>query len=191
MEFRNPNEVEQSAPAPKAAFPRNYFSAANDSYLGFRERISADEIVQATCDELSGVWYDDNGEKHQSQEFRFLNEVGVNRVRAILKSFVNKITHLTKFENENRVLLQVKSTIQAFIPELVLNLRPWAPKGKDKIPNWPLIVHMLEKQFLASALRGNAGFEALNVTQQHHILESIDTKKKEGLGGLFSKFRGE
>ena len=166
---------------------RNYFNSANDSYMGFRERIDGTEVIVEICNELRGVSFDEHGNLKEYPEYRMLNEKGIARVRALLKSIMNKVNHLTKYENNARVLMQIKSTVSGFLPELVLNLRDWAPEGELKVRNWPLILRMIENGVVASMLRGEGGFEAKNLTQQHSITELVDgrPRPKKGLFGMF------
>lgn len=154
---------------------RNYFTRSNESYQGFKERIDGLDVIDQVCDELRGVKKDSFGRLQSVPEWCMLNEMGVSRTRMVLKTSVNKITHLTKYENNSRVLTQVRTQIQAYIQELVCSLRKWAPDGKPKVPNWPLVVHLVENALLASMLRGEEGFEAKNLTQQHAIMEHVES----------------
>lgn len=163
---------------------QNYYNnLLVNQFAGFKERIDGREIVDDLCDELRGVvWV--NGKRVETSEYRMLNEIGIARVRGLLRSVVNKNTHLTKYENNSRVLLQISGAIEGFIVELVCNLRTWSPKGFAKVPNWRLVVQMVEQSMLASMLRGESGFEA-NLTgkqQQHNVNEVIDRTPQQESG---------
>jgi len=151
-----------------------------------RYRLDGTERISEVIDTLrGGVKSIDNNTKKYSEEYRMMNELGVQRVRMALETGVNKINHLTKYQDEDRIFRQIKSVMKDFVKELTLNMKVWSPEstfldgrlkndGFHKVRNKRLIVQQVENALLQSMLRGNEGFEAditgknFNVSEVRH-----------------------
>lgn len=153
--------------------PMDFYNAPLQSQIdSVKYRLEGVERIDSVVDTLrGGVQSMNNGVKSYSEENRLMNELGIQRVRMILESGVNKINHLTKYSDEDRIFRQIKAVMKDFVFELVLNTKSWAPKARtesgllinptmDKVRNKRLIVQLVENALLQSMLRGDKGFEA-------------------------------
>lgn len=193
---------------------RNYFQNANEAVSGLKYRLDGRDVIKDVCDKLRGGFTTDNqtGERKYNESFRLMNEIGISRAEFFLTTGVNKITHLTKYKNEDRIMLQMKALAKAWIVELAANMKNWAPESEwvevemdvprpdgqlvrmkrpvlwsppgCKVRNKTLVVRLIENALFTSMQRGDAGFEALNTTQSMQVSENIirDERRKPGKG---------
>lgn len=106
---------------------RNYFQASLENVDGLKYRLDGNDIIKSFVNSLRGISVDARGNKVYNPADRMMNERGVNRIALLLQT-VNKSTHLTKYENEERVLLQVKEIARSFRKELTKSMKIWAPE---------------------------------------------------------------
>lgn len=167
-----------------SSLPRNYYPSAHESVSGLKFRLDGRDVIRDVTDTLrGGVKKRAGNATEYFEERRLLNDLGVERVRLIVQSGVNKVAHLTKYENEERILQQVKSIMKAFIYELTSHAKDWAPKGKLKVLNKRLVVQMVENAIYQSMLRGSEGFEAGLTAKSWVAQEVIDHRQQGGSGG--------
>lgn len=149
-------------------------------------RLDGNERIESVIDTLRGGVLDiKNNKKVYREEFRMMNELGIQRVRMVIESGVNKINHLTNYHDEDRIFRQIKAIMKDFVKELVLNMKMWSPEATfkngqlindsfSKVRNKRIIVQQVENAILQSMLRGNEGFEAditgknFNVSEVRH-----------------------
>lgn len=157
-------------------------------------RLDAEDIVQAAVDTFrGGVKEIVNGKKVYFDEQRLMNDLGIARAKMIMESGVNKVNHLTKYKDEERVFRQVRAIINAWIYEVTLCMKKWAPNAYfeghqlinptfDKIRNKHLVIAVIENALLQSMLRGTGGFEAELTGKQMMVSEHKDytTQRREG-----------
>lgn len=168
----------------------NYY-AQKQQEAGLKYRLDGDDIISAAADELRGATFDKEGKKIIIPENRLLNELGVQRACFFLRGAVNKVNHLTKYENVERVNEQMRSTMIAFIKELTLNIYNWRPEGKRKITDRRLILHVLETKAYQSYLRGTEGFEAQITGKNWGVTEVYDySPKSENAQDRIRRFFG-
>lgn len=171
--------------------PRNYFPTAMDSPGGFKYRLDGREVIREIVETLKGGVKFRKGQSIDYHEGRrLMNDLGIERVRLMVQTGVNKVNHLTKYSNENRIFSQMKAIMRAFIYELVLNAKKWAPPDQYKVRNMRLIIQMVENAIYQSMLRGTEGFEAQLTAKSWGVQEVMDHRipQKSG-GGIFSLFR--
>lgn len=135
-------------------------------------RLEGEDRLTSVVDTLrGGVREIKNNVKTYNDDQRLMNELGIQRVRMTLEAGVNKINHLTKYKDQDRIFQQIKSIMRDFIMELGLDMKKWAPNAKieqgvlvnplmDKVRNKRLVVQLVENALLQSMLRADAGFEA-------------------------------
>lgn len=185
--------------------PINYYQHMSAQPDGLRFRLDAADVITRVEDELrGGVQYERNGVKTYYEERRMMNDTGISRVSALLHSIVNKVGHLTKYANEERVLRQVKAIVKSFIVDLTLNLKKWAPQARiandgslfnpsmDKVRNKRIVIQMIENAVHESMLRADGGFEASNLSKIWNVQEIDDRRSRERdrsgmFGGIFGR----
>lgn len=92
-------------------------------------RLEGGDVVERVVDQLRGGFViDDTGKKKYHYNYRLMNDLGISKTEMFLHGFVNKNTHLTKYKNEERVLMQMRSGASAYNFELTLNMKKWGPK---------------------------------------------------------------
>lgn len=98
-------------------------------------RLEGADTVERVTDLLRGgvIDEDDDGNKTFDEKNRLMNELGVSKTEMFLHGFVNKNTHLTKYKNEERVLIQMRSGASAYNFELTLNMKRWGPEFIGKL----------------------------------------------------------
>jgi len=149
---------------------------------GMRYRLEGDDVISAVVSSLRGGLVEDSktGKVRFNRHYRLMNEEGVARVELFLRSGVNKINHLTKYKNEERVMRQMRSLCKSFLIELVENLKRWAPSARtdngvlinptyDKVRNKHLVLQLVENALFQSMQRGQEGFEA-ELTGKHFVV---------------------
>ena len=72
--------------------------------------------------------------------------------------------------------------MKAFIYEIVLNAKRWAPDGHRKVRNMRLVIQMVENAIYQSLLRGTDGFEASLTAKSHTVSELVDNRNQGGGG---------
>lgn len=184
---------------------RNYYQGVMNYIDGLRYRLSGDDVIEQVVDTLRGGVKTIKGNvKEYHEENRLLNEIGVARAKMLLQGGVNKINHLTKYANENRILQQMKAIMHAWIFELVLNMKRWAPeaeidergvlisKENYKVRNPRLVIQVIENAIYQSMLRGTEGFEAELLSKSMFVQETVnrDDGRQRGGGGPFSRLFG-
>lgn len=108
---------------------RDYFQQGPQDPAGLLYRLDGRDVIDAVRDALmGGSRYDqEKGEWVYNEENRLMNDEGITRVDFFLRGAVTKITHLTKFESINRILIQMRELGKAFLIELTLNMKRWGP----------------------------------------------------------------
>lgn len=149
---------------------KNYYAGMNDfNSDNLKYRLDAKDAIRELCDQLRGVQRDRAGRVVSEEEgFRLMNDEGIYRVNVFLQAGCGKITHLTKYENEDRILRQMRYLSTAWLFSIVLNRKRWAVKDKD------MIVQAGEKLMFESMLRAKEGFENNNISQTYIVNENID-----------------
>ena len=151
-------------------------------------RLDAGNLIEQSIDTFKGgIKEKVNGKKIYYEKQRLMNDLGISRARMILEAGVNKINHLTKYKDEERVFKQLKGMVRAWVYEVTLNMKKWSPNatfdgvtGKlinpynDKIRNKHLVITVVENALLQSMLRGTAGFEAELTGKQMVVTENKD-----------------
>lgn len=185
--------------------PLDYYQGANHDPSGIRYRLEGEDVISQAVDTLKGgvIGTNDLGDKVYNDKQRCMNDVGILRARMVLQSGVNKVNHLTKYFNEDRIHGQIKSIVKAWIFEVTLNMKSWAPEafikeGKlvnsshSKVRNKRLIIQTIEQALYQSMLRGTAGFEANLTAKSYNVQEINDNRPKPrmgGFGGVFGRQR--
>lgn len=181
-------------PETSEEYPVNYYQGGVVDEGSLRFRVDADDVITKIADELrGGLKTERKGVKTYHEERRMMNEEGVSRVVALFNGIVNKVGHLTKYQNEERVVRQLKSVIKSFIFELILNLKRWAPSGSYKVRNKRVIIQMVENAVHASMLRADGGFEANNLSKIWNVNQIEDYRQQSAPragGGWFGKVFG-
>lgn len=114
---------------------RNYFQPGGMyGPGGLKYRLGAKDVIQDIIDQLRGFRRNTDGVKLEDQECRLMNEVGIHAVLSFLSGVVTKVGHLTRYENEDRIMKQLRTMIGEFLTELTLNLKRWGPLVKVDIP---------------------------------------------------------
>jgi hypothetical protein len=173
------------------AYPEavNYYPEAQRE-AGLKYRLDGDDVVLATADELRGLTIDENGTRVESTGARLLSEEGVQRAIFFLRGAVNKINHLTKYGNEERINDQMRAQVGGFLRELTKNMKRWAPPGEAKVRNPRLVLRALETKMYQSFLRGNMGFEAELTGKNWSAQEIFDNRRKDTIRGRVSEWFG-
>lgn len=105
----------------------DYFQQEGIDPRGIRYRLDATEVIEDVVDRLRGGFEVVGGRKVYKENQRLMNEEGIACVDFFLRGAVNKIAHLTKFSSEARVMIQIRELAAAFLQELVLCRKKWAP----------------------------------------------------------------
>lgn len=183
--------------------PLNYYQVNNESD-SLRYRLDAADLIEQSIDTFKGgVKSINKGVKEYYDSQRLMNDLGIARARMVIESGVNKINHLTKYKDEERVFRQVKSLVRAWIYEVVRNMKTWAPSATlvnnklinpsgDKIRSKHLVIGVVENVLLQSMLRGTDGFEAQLTGKQMQVIESRDftSERREDSGSMRGWFGG-
>lgn len=166
-------------------FPRrNYFADTKDQSDSLKYRLSGEDIVKKLVEDLRGAIRDDYGRiVRYDEKFRLLNDLGANRISYILSSELNKITHLTKYANEDRVFRQCKELFKMVAFIITLNRKDWAVRDKDSIQQ------TVENTIFNAMLRGNEGFENNNVSKSWNVNENITQQQQQQGWSVFNMFR--
>lgn len=162
--------------------PRNYFRGSQQSDQGLKYRLDARDVIRDVCDTLSGISRDKYGRPIENESLRLMNEEGVYAARFFLQGSVNKIAHLTKYENEERIMRQMRAQAHEWIKNVALNKKRWDVKHKG------LVVQVVENAILQSMQRGNEGFEASLTGKGWQVSELVDTRPQQPQG-FFSFLR--
>jgi hypothetical protein len=113
--------------------PRNYYGGGQAQSEGFKYREEGKDVIKELCDMFrGGVSKDEKGKIVYNEEFRMMNDHGVHAISGLLRSITNKLTHLTRFENEERVHRQQKAEMLNLLIDFTLNMKLWAPKATMK-----------------------------------------------------------
>lgn len=189
--------------------PVNYYRNQLDYATGLKYRLDGDDVIERAIDTLrGGVRAKHQGKKLYFDEYRLMNEVGIQRARMVLESGVNKINHLTKYTDNDMISRQIKSLIKGWLFEVTLNAKRWSPqayfddKGMlfnpnfSKVRNKRLIILTVENALFQSMLRGTDGFEASLTSKQFSVQEIQDNRQTRSrgrgfFGGLFSRNNDE
>lgn len=185
----------------------NYYRNQLDYATGLKYRLDGEDVLERAIDTLrGGVRQTVNGKKHYFDEYRLMNEVGIQRARMVLEAGVNKINHLTKYTDKEMIFRQIRSLTKAWLFEVTLNCKRWSPEAKinngrlvnpnfSKIRNKRLVIQTIENALLQSMLRGTDGFEASLTSKQFSVQEIQDNRSSSGkrgfFGGLFTRNSGE
>ena len=183
----------------------NYYRSQLDYANGLKYRLDGEDVIVRAVDTLrGGIKNTVNGRKLYYDEYKLMNEVGIQRARMVLEAGVNKINHLTKYTDKDMIFKQIRALVRAWLFEVTLNCKRWAPeshvvKGRlinpdfHKIKNKRLVIQTVENALLQSMLRGTDGFEASLTSKQFNVQEIQDNRQGGGggkrgfFGGLFSR----
>lgn len=162
---------------------KNYFTSSTDTFSGFKYREDGKEVIEPIIQRLrGGIEKDKYGKVIYNDAYRLMNEQGISRIVFFLSGIVNKNTHLTKFNNEVAILIQMK----AYSKELCITLgekrREWEVKDVDFVQT------TIENTIFTSLLRGTAGFEAELSAKSHHVMENIN-QNPSGQPGVMGAIR--
>lgn len=167
----------------------NYYRSSMNSVGGLKYRLDGEDVITRAIDTLrGGVRASKGGRKEYFSEFRCMNDLGIQRARMVIESGVNKINHLTKYTDKEMIFRQIRSVIRAWIFEVTLNAKMWAPEAKFvkgrlinddfcKVRNKRLIIQTIENALLQSMLRGTGGFEAELTSKQFSVHELTDNRE--------------
>lgn len=160
----------QAPPPQYGGQPKNYYAGFNDSQGdNLKYRLDAKDAIRELCEQLAGHERDRTGRlETKNERMRLLNDEGIFRVKVFLQSACGKITHLTKYENEDRVLRQMRHHASPWLFTLVLNRKNWDIRDKETI------LFAGEKLMFESMLRAKEGFENNNISQTYIVNENID-----------------
>lgn len=173
-----------------------YASSVMDRDDNLRYRLDARDSIEELCEYFRGILYDENqqpivpkteGQREEAAARRLMSDDGIFFIKTWLLEHCTKMTHLTKYTNEDRVLRQMKHHSRVLLKAIVLNRKRWKVKNKD------LILYGCEKLLFESMLRASEGFENNNISQTYIVQEQIsrDGRKPqpEQSGGWFSWLR--
>lgn len=124
----------ESATTPSEEESRNYFGPQGPDADALKYRLDGEDVIKRVVDTLRGGFFEGaDGRKVYREEYRLMNDEGISRVEMTIRSGVNKVIHLTKYKNEERILRQVKELARAFAHELVANIKRWGPIYTTKV----------------------------------------------------------
>lgn len=182
--------------------PVNYYKGAIDSVSGLRYRLDGDDFIEQAVDTLrGGVKSKVAGKKQYYDEFRCMNDLGIQRAKMVIQSGVNKVSHLTKYKDEERLFRQIRSIIKAWVFEVTLNMKSWAPEadfvdGKlinphyAKVRNKRLVIQTIENAVLQGMQRGVDAMEAQLTAKSWGVTEIMDNREQQRKQGVLSGFFG-
>lgn len=152
--------------------PRNYYAVGPQDTDTLRYRLGAHDDIDSFCDQLRGIQRDARGKetntKDEQDRYRVVNDEGIYQIRAFLRASCSKITHLTKYTNEDRVLRQMRELSKAWLFMIILHRKTWEIRDRD------IVLHPGEKLLFESMLRANDGFENNNISKAYNVNENID-----------------
>lgn len=178
----------------------NYYRDEADRTSGLKYRLDGEDVIERAVDTLrGGVKSKTDGHKKYFDEYKCMNELGIQRARMILEAGVNKINHLTKYSDKEMILRQIRSIIKAWVFEVTLNAKAWAPEARmldnklynpffHKVRNKRLIIQVVENSLLQSMLRGSQGFEAELTSKQFSVTEVNDNRQQPRSGQRFGSW---
>jgi len=175
----------------------NFYAQDPLSSDNMRYRLDGDDVIERAIDTIKGyVGKDKNGEKVYSPHMCLMNELGLQAVRMTIELGVNKINHLTKYKDEDRINRQLRAVFKAWQFELTKNMKMWAPetyfcqkthswvvKPGCKVRNSRLVTQKVENAILQATLRGDDGFEAQLTGKAYSVQEVHDRRGEEGREG--------
>jgi hypothetical protein len=158
-----------------------------------RYRLDGDDVIERAVDTIKGlVGVNEKNEKVYDPTMRLMNDLGIQAVRMTIELGVNKINHLTKYKDEDRINRQLRAVFGAWQFELTKNMKMWAPETKfnaqsgrwvmvegKKVRNPYLITQKIENAILQATLRGDAGFEAQLTGKAYSVQEVHDRRGEE------------
>lgn len=182
-------------------YEKNYFPDVEADPAGLRYRLEGDDVIKAVITNLRGGLIKTKDGYVYNEAYRHMNEEGIARVEFFLRGGVNKINHITKYKNEERVMRQMRALARAFTIELTENLKYWAPaarvvqeekvitlnngrqetvmvnrlvnSGIDKVRNKGFVQQVVENALLQSMQRGQEGFEAELTGKSWMVTEQV------------------
>ena len=106
----------------------NYWRGAEQDVSGIKFRLEGTDVIQQTINQIRGGLIRDETTKRMVYNTKecLMNETGVSAVKFYLHAGVNKVIHLTDY-NETRIMKQMKPLVNAFLEELTLNMKMWGP----------------------------------------------------------------
>lgn len=161
---------------------RNYMGSGQDSVDGLKYRLGGEDIIRSMVDMLKGAVRDNYGRVTSYDEnLRMMNDKGIYQVEFFVRGAISKITHLTRYINEDRINTHMKEHAKNLAFNITLNVRTWEIKNKD------FVQYMVEKAIYESMLRSNDGFENNNISKSWLVSENIDTNRQMQTGGMFGR----
>ena len=171
----------------------NFYTQDPLSSDNMRYRLDGDDVIDRAIDTIKGlVGFDKNNDKVYDPNMRLMNDLGIQAVRMTIELGVNKINHLTKYKDEDRINRQLRAVFSAWQFELAKNMKMWAPETKydfknktwlvvegKKVRNPFLITQKVENAILQATLRGDAGFEAQLTGKAYSVQEVHDRRGEE------------
>ena len=155
---------------------KNYYAGASDSVSGLRFRVDPQIEIRRVVDTFAGVSRDKYGREIGKAKFPMMNEEGVRNARGWLEGTVTKMTHLTKYLNEERIMRQVRYYIGVWIYNVTRYKKLWG------IKNTRAVIAEVEKLITESMFRGHEGFEA-NLTAKSFQVQELHTSREDTSGG--------
>jgi hypothetical protein len=169
-----------------------YQNALRAMESGLRWRITAEDISKDVIDKLRGIQRDDLGrilpDHHHAP---LMNELGCSRAATFLSGIVNKITHLARYENTERIHRQVTHFTQQWVYELTRNMKQWAPAGKPKVQHPRIVVSIIENAIVESKSRAYQGFEADLTGKSWHVTETLGNQERDHAPSILDRIRGK
>lgn len=165
-------------------YPPNYFQASQDSVGGLKYRVDPRQEIQEVVDTFMGVQRDKFGRLLENQKtWPLMNEEGIARSLGWLRGMVTKMTHLTKYENEDRINRQIRHYIRSWLYIIVKERKRW------EIKDMVAVLVEVEKLIHESMLRGEKGFEANLTAKQYQVSELIkaESPRATGVTGWFGR----
>lgn len=167
--------------------PRNYYSDQSETADGLKYRLGGEDIIRTVVNMFRGATYDERGIfKGLDPNKALMNEIGIYNLEVLFQSCVNKVSSLSNYQNEERINRQIRELFNGFLFDLTLNIKVWNVKNKDSI------LMQVEYIIYNNILRANKGFENLNISRIHQVLERIggNDEPQEQKKSVFGMFRG-
>ena len=158
-------------------YGRNYYADQLQTAEGLKYRLSGDDIVVDTIDQLRGGYIlTKYGEKIHQKAEAMMNIKGIAAARTFLMGVVNKNTHLTMYENEARVMAQMRGLARQWAYSATRKRKLWA------VTDPGIVNQIIENALLNSMQRGKAGFEA-GLTSKSMMVQEVHNINDQQRGG--------
>lgn len=157
----------------------DFYADYNQTQTGLKERIDPSNEIQRVIDTFAGVERDKYGkETPNSRKYPVMNDEGCSRTKGFLYGMVTKITHLAKYQNEERINRQTRHFCKEWVKIIVKNRKKW------NIIDREVVLSEIENFIYESKTRANDGFEASITGKAHQVSEIIQQQNKEENRGI-------